>query len=194
MLAAATLSRSQPGQQRRSLVRRLGVIICCALALPAASAKAWTWPVDGPVLRPFVFDAAHPYAGGQHRGIDIAGDEGASVRAPTDGIVSFAGTVPAGGKTVSIETSFGYTATLLHLGSIGVKRGAAVVEGTTVVGTVGRSSAAQPYVYFGVRVTSEQQGYVDPLIFLPARAPSESAAPSPANSTIAARAADGEPV
>src|SRR5947209_10290004 len=108
MLAAATLSRSQPGQQRRSLVRRLGVIIVCALALPAASAQAWTWPVDGPVLRPFVFDPAHPYAGGQHRGVDIGSDEGTAVRAPTDGVVSFAGTVPNGGKTVSIETPLGY--------------------------------------------------------------------------------------
>src|SRR5438552_17877452 len=103
-------------------MRRFAVVLLCVLALPA-SARAWTWPVDGPVLRPFVFDPAHPYAGGQHRGIDIGGDQGTSVRAPADGIVSFAGTVPNGGKTVSIETPTGYTATLVPLRSIPVQRG-----------------------------------------------------------------------
>ena len=175
-------------------MRRLAVIILCALALPAASAQAWTWPVDGPVLRPFLFDSAHPYAGGQHRGIDIGGDDGAAVRAPIDGVVSFAGTVPVGGKTVSIETPLGYTATLLHLGTVAVQRGASVAEGATVVGTVGAGDGAQPYVYFGVRVTSEPQGYVDPLTVLPPR-PSAELAPAPeaSNAPAIAPASTGEP-
>ncbi len=164
-------------------MRRLGVIIFCALALPAASAQAWTWPVDGPVLRPFVFDSAHPYSAGQHRGIDIGADAGASVRAPVDGTVSFAGVVPNGGETVSIQTSSGYTATLLHLGSIDVKRGAAVAEGQTVVGAVA-DDADQPYVYFGVRVTNAPQGYVDPLTLLPVRAATD----PPAGNAVASTA------
>ena len=169
-------------------MRRLVVLGLCGFVLPAASAQAWTWPVAGTVLRPFSFDPTHPYAAGQHRGIDIAADEGASVRAPADGTVSFAGTVPGGGKTVSIQTPFGYTATLLHLGSIGVKRGGAAVEGVTAVGTVGTVGAAdgaQPYVYFGVRVTSEPQGYVDPLTLLPPQVRPE---PPPAPAAQAARA------
>jgi hypothetical protein len=149
-------------------VRRLVLVTLCALALPAASAKAWSWPVSGTVIRPFSFDPAHPYAGGQHRGIDIAADEGAAVVAPADGTISFAGTVPGGGKTVSIVTPFGYTATLLHLGSLAVKRDAAALEGVTVVGTVGPAEDGPPYVYFGVRLTSQAQGYVDPLPLLPA--------------------------
>ena len=36
----------------------------------APAARAWTWPVDGAVLQPFVFDRSHPYAAGQHRGVD----------------------------------------------------------------------------------------------------------------------------
>ena len=51
--------------------------------LPASAARAWTWPVDGPVLRPFDFDRAHPYAAGQHRGLDLGAPTGTSVRAPT---------------------------------------------------------------------------------------------------------------
>ena len=147
------------------------VLIICACALPVTGARAWTWPVDGPVLRPFTFDHAHPYAADQHRGVDLGAPSGSPVLAPAQGIVSFAGTVPTGGKTVSIETPFGYTATLVHLGSIGIVRGARVEEGS-VVGTVGPSGVVdltEPYVYFGTRTTSDPQGYVDPLTLLPSR-------------------------
>ena len=152
-------------------MRRLAVLIVCACALPVSGARAWTWPVDGPVLRPFAFDHAHPYGAGQHRGVDLGAPSGSPVLSPAKGIVSFAGTVPTGGKTVSIETAFGFTATLVHLGSISVVRGALVGEGS-VVGTVGPSGVVdspQPYVYFGTRVTSDPQGYVDPLTLLPSR-------------------------
>src|SRR3954467_14293555 len=115
---------------RRRSVRRLAVLLMCACALPVSAARAWTWPVDGPVLRPFSFDDAHPYAGGQHRGVDLGAPGGSPVLAPADGVVSFAGTLPTGGKTVSIQTAFGYTATLVHLGSIEVVRGALVREGS----------------------------------------------------------------
>ena len=162
-------------------MRRLAVVVACVCALPVPVAQAWTWPVDGPVLEPFSFDRAHPYTGGQHRGVDIAAPSGSSVLAPAEGVVSFAGTVPSGGKKVSIRTLFGYTATLLQLGSIGVSRGARVGEGS-VLGTVGPSGEpehAEPYVHFGVRVTAEDQGYVDPLSLLSAR-PVRVAAPVPA--------------
>ena len=41
-------------------------------------------PCDGAVLRPFVF-GSDPYAAGQHRGIDVAGDLGTNVEAPASG-------------------------------------------------------------------------------------------------------------
>ena len=160
-------------------MRRLAVLLLCALALPVSVAQAWTWPVDGPVLRPFLFDRAHPYAAGQHRGVELGAPAGAPVLAPSEGIVRFAGTVPTGGKTVSIETPSGHSATLVHLGSYTVKRGEAVAEGA-VVGTVGPSGVTEltePFVYFGVRTTSDPQGYLDPLTFLPAR-PAVPAVPS----------------
>src|ERR671931_386280 len=51
---------------------RRALLAAVAAALHFAPlAGAWTWPPDGPVLQPFVFDPAHPYAAGQHRGIDI---------------------------------------------------------------------------------------------------------------------------
>ena len=48
-------------------MRRLVIVALLALLVPA-SARAWSWPVDGPVLRPFSL-GSNPYVGGQHRGI-----------------------------------------------------------------------------------------------------------------------------
>ena len=161
-------------------------------------ALAWTWPVSGPVLRPFAFDRGNPYAGGQHRGADIGASVGANVVAPAGGTVTFAGSTPGGGLTIAIRTADGYSATLVHLGSLAVGRGAAVQEGA-VVGTVGSTGQAElgaPHVHLGVRIASDEHGYVDPLAFLPGRAasppPAEPAAGSAApKSGGKAASADG---
>ena len=136
--------------------------------------------MHGPVLQPFVL-GDNPYAGGQHRGIDIGASAGTAVLAPVGGSVSFAGTVPGGGRTVSIQSQDGYTVTLLHLGSEAVHRGDSIAEGTAV-GTVGPSGAAEvevPYVHLGVRRSDDQNGYLDPLLFLPQR----DVAPAPVDSS-----------
>lgn len=125
--------------------------------------------MQGPVLQPFAYDEAHPYASGQHRGVDLGGDSGETVVAPAAGTVSFAGTVPTNGKSVTIETADGYSVTLTHLGSIGVVKGAAVAE-QDAVGTLGPSGTPEvdgPYVHLGIRVTADPNGYVDPLGLLP---------------------------
>ena len=148
------------------LIALLPVLIAFQVGAPPA--LAWTWPVDGPVLRPFTF-GEDPYAAGQHRGIDVADEPGAPVRAPSSGIVSFAGSVPGGGRTVTVETADGYSVTLVHLGTIAVVRHEALAEGTPV-GTIGPTGDAEhdaPYVHLGIRLTSDAQGYVDPLGILP---------------------------
>lgn len=126
--------------------------------------------MQGPVLQPFAYDEAHPYAAGQHRGVDIGADAtGEAVGAPAAGTVSFAGTVPTSGKSVTIETADGHSVTLTHLGSIAVAKGATVVE-QDVVGTVGPSGTPEvdgPYVHLGIRLTADPNGYVDPLGLLP---------------------------
>jgi len=149
--------------------RRLGVVLFVFLAWTPA-AYAWSWPVQGPVLRPFAYDQSHPYASGQHRGVDIGADSaGESVVAPAAGTISFAGTVPTNGRSVTIETADGYSITLTHLGSIGVVKGATVAE-QDAIGTVGPSGTPEldgPYVHLGIRVTADPNGYVDPLALLP---------------------------
>src|SRR4249919_1656097 len=151
-----------------------------ALIVPAP-ALGWSWPVNGPVLTLFSFDESHPYDAGQHRGIDIGAPPGVEVTAPTSGSVAFAGTVPHQGKTVTIETTDGYSVTLVHLGSYAVGRGEAVAEGEVVgaVGPTGDDEMPVPYVHLGVRRTADEQGYVDPLSLLPVVEASPTPQPPP---------------
>jgi len=167
-------------------MRRLAVLlpVLFTFQVGASPALAWTWPVDGPVLRPFQF-GDDPYAAGQHRGVDIGAPSGTPVRAPAGGAVTFAGSVPGGGRTVTIRTGEGYAVTLVHLGSIAVASSASVGEGETVgtVGPSGEPEVAQPYVHLGVRLADDPNGYVDPLALLP---PRPAAPPQPPTSEPAA--------
>jgi hypothetical protein len=153
-------------------MKRLLSLLPALLALQAGvpPALAWTWPVDGPVLRPFSFDRERAYDGGQHRGIDIGAPTGTPVRAPAAGVVTFAGTVPVGGRTVTIATGDGYAVTLVHLGTTAVVKSAAVGEGDIVgaIGPSGESEVPEPYVHLGIRLAADPEGYLDPLAFLPA--------------------------
>lgn len=156
--------------------RRGNTFLCtvvAALAL-APSASAWVWPVDGPVLRPFVAEG-DPYSGGQHRGIDIGAPTGSDVRSAATGVASFVGRLPHQGLCLTVRTADGYSVTLVHLGSVGVTTGTPVSEGD-VVGTIGPSGdveGTEPYVYLGVRLTADPNGYLDPLGLLPPRHASE---------------------
>src|ERR1700675_4530049 len=107
-------------------MRRFLAVFLAALAV-VPMAGAWTWPADGPVLQTFSFDPAHPYAAGQHRGIAIGAEAGTPVLAAASGVVTFAGSVPTNGLTLTIQTGEGLAVSLTHLGSIGVARDAHVV-------------------------------------------------------------------
>ena len=149
--------------------RTLAAAVALAL-LVAPTASGWTWPLDGPILRPFSF-GADPYAGGHHRGIDVSGAVGTTVYAPASGTVSFVGSVPNGGHALTVQTADGYAVTLLQLGSITLVRGATVAEGQPVgvVGTSADATTREAHVHLGIRRAVEADGYLDPLDFLPAR-------------------------
>src|SRR5215213_60749 len=178
---------------RRWLMRCLAVAVLVALAVPG-SALAWAWPTDGPVLRPFLFDRAQPELPGQHRGIDVAGAAGATVASPLDGVVTFAGSTPGNGLTLSIRTADGYSVTLTHLGSLETRRGASVEEGAAVA-RVGPSGPEvdEPYVHLGIRLASDEDGYLDPLSFLPPRPAASPPAPPAPPAAVPAVGADAQP-
>src|SRR5829696_6377259 len=124
-----------------SLVLTTTAAIAAALLL-AGGAAAWTWPVDGLVVRPFHFDPDDPLVPGQHRGLDIAATSASVVRAPAAGEVTFVGSVASNGLTITIRTASGYAVTLTHLGTTAVGRNATVAEGDAV-GVVGPSGDAE---------------------------------------------------
>ena len=172
----------------------LGATSVAALVV-SGPAAAWSWPADGDVLRPFAL-GSDAYAAGQHRGIDVAGADGSPIRAPASGTVSFAGSLPTYGRSLTILTADGYAVTLVHLGSIEVQKGDTVDEGSAVatMGSSGEPEHAAPSVHLGVRVASEAEGYVDPLGLLPPRGVTRPSTPeSPAPVTTTAPAASSVP-
>jgi hypothetical protein len=143
---------------------------------PATAAGRWEWPVEGDVLTRYA-NGDDPYAGGQHRGIDIAAPVGEPVRAATDGTVTFAGEVGSSGLTIAVRTGDGrFDTSYLHLESAAVREGDRVAAGDVLgaVGESGRRSAAEPHLHFGVRDAGERHSYRDPLDFL-----TQSAGPGP---------------
>ena len=171
-------------------IRLVALVLVLLLAWTPA-AYAWSWPVQGPVLQPFAYDEAHPYASGQHRGVDIGADSaGETVAAPAAGTVSFVGTVPTNGRSVPIETPDGYSFTLTHRGSVAVVKGATVAEEDAIgrVGPSGTPEEDEPYVHLGIRMTADPNGYIDPLGLLP---PASAAGTSDSTSTSSQPASSG---
>jgi hypothetical protein len=163
------------------------IAILLTLALPHGAAAAdggsgaWPWPLLGEVITPYK-NGSDPYAAGQHRGLDIAAPAGTPVRAIVDGRVTFAGTLPDGGVTVTVRSADdGYLVSDLHLASRAVSRGATVAVGEKlgVVGTTGKRSAAPPHLHLSVRRASDR-AYLDPMSLLgPQRVAKSSATPAP---------------
>lgn len=153
-------------------MRRLIVtatLLLASLGAPASAAAGWIWPVEGAVITPYR-NGSDPYAGGQHRGIDIAAATGTPVRAAAGGTVTFSGTAGSSGLTVAVRTADGrFDTSYLHLSAVSVAKGDRVQTGARLgaAGTSGRRSAAQPHLHFGVREAGSRHAYRDPLTLLP---------------------------
>ncbi|HEY6776737.1 MAG TPA: M23 family metallopeptidase, partial [Thermoleophilaceae bacterium] len=109
------------------------------LASTGTARAEWVWPLRGQVITTYS-NVDDPYAGGQHRGIDIAGPVGARVVAAAGGEVHFAGTAGSSGLTVSIRTADGFDTSYLHLSSVSVRERELVSSGD-VLGAVGMTGA-----------------------------------------------------
>jgi murein DD-endopeptidase MepM/ murein hydrolase activator NlpD len=132
-------------------------------ALPRLS-----WPVAGRVTSPFAM--RH---GRLHEGIDIALAAGAPVRAALEGVVLAAGELGTYGRAIVLVHG-GHLATVYaHLDRVEVAVDDQVTREQQVGtgGVTGRSSG--PHLHFEVRFDGTP---VDPLVFLDAPPPHESAA------------------
>lgn len=174
-------------------------LIALALLRPsiADAESGWQWPVHGDVITSYSNDNSKPYAGGMHRGIDIAAPVGTNVEAARAGTVSYAGNLGSSGLTVAVRTDDGtYATSYLHLSAIAVSRGQHVDTGQRLgaVGTTGERSAQQPHLHFGVRLADRDNFYIDPLSLLPALpAAVVPATPAPVSAPVRARA-NAQPV
>lgn len=139
-------------------------LIGLAIGSPAVAARPWQLPVPHAVLRDFHFDTDHPFAAGQHRGIDLAAAVGEAVRAACAGEVTFAGSLFAAGLAVSIVCGERLTS-YLYLDAITVRRGESVAVGERIgsVGVSKESTLNQSHLHFSVRRQHERWGYIDPL-------------------------------
>jgi Peptidase family M23 len=157
------------------------------LALAGPARAEWIWPLSGGVITTYR-NGDDPYAGGQHRGIDIAGPVGARVVAAAGGEVRFAGTAGSSGLTVSVRTSDGFDTSYLHLSSVSVREGEFVSSGHALgaVGTTGSRSASEPHLHFGVREAGTPHAYRNPLDFLPPLQVPTPEAPRPGPSPVPA--------
>ncbi|MEO0023770.1 MAG: hypothetical protein RL196_211 [Actinomycetota bacterium] len=135
----------------------------------------WIYPVSSTeVVRDFLSPNGDYSAG--HRGIDFATVEGESVLAVADGVVRFAGSV-AGRGVVSINLADGYTAEVEPVCPL-VATGDSVLPGRKVAtvcsGEV--SHCATTCLHLSARRFSAEYargfGYLSPLLFLGAFAPS----------------------
>jgi murein DD-endopeptidase MepM/ murein hydrolase activator NlpD len=102
-----------------------------------------------------------------HYGVDVAAPEGAPVRAPADGLVTFAHPdLLLTGGTLVIDHGHGLSSTFIHLSRIDVELGEEVRQGEPVgaVGATGRATG--PHLHWGMNwfdVRLDPQLLVEPM-------------------------------
>lgn len=154
-----------------ALASTMQVAATVARVLPRASGRPatdtsqarWTWPLLGPqvLISPFDGPAQRWLPG--HRGVDLAGFDGAPVRAVEDGVVSFSGVINGVG-VVSVIHDGGLLSTYQPVMNRSAKGQA--VRGGEMIGTLAANgSHCWPLdcLHLGAR---RGKDYLDPMMFL----------------------------
>lgn len=128
-------------------------------------AASFIWPVQGRVSGRF--GNQRIYNGtpkSPHSGMDIAAGQGAPVRAPAAGVVSFvAPDLYLTGGTLVLDHGHGVSSNFLHLSRINVQTGDTVKQGD-VIGAVGATGRATgPHLHWGMNWFDVR---IDPLLVL----------------------------
>ena len=116
------------------------------------------WPTEGHVTSPFG-PRTSPFTGQpqQHTGVDIAAPPGTPIRAPADGIVTFAGTLPGYGHALVLTHGFGFKTFYGHNQRNQVIKGQTVKRGQVIalVGNTGYSTGA--HLHYEVLLNDQPQ-------------------------------------
>lgn len=110
-------------------------------------------PARGPIGSRFGY-RIDPINGKQklHAGVDIAVSPGTPVRAPADGVVSFAGWDEFYGKLVSIDHGYGVLTRYAHNSQIYVQVGQKVSKFDVISGSGNTGRSTGPHLHYEVRV------------------------------------------
>ena len=128
-------------------------------------AQAFAWPVQGRISGRFgnqrVYNGTPKAA---HSGMDIAAPNGTPVKAPADGVVTFAAPdLYLTGGTLVLDHGHGISSNFLHLSRLNAKVGDVVKKGEVIaaVGSTGRSTG--PHLHWGMNWFDVR---IDPLLVL----------------------------
>lgn len=152
---------------RRSLFWLLVVISLLGGTASAVASTALSPPVPGGVVLAFgaVYESGSTHV--THRGLDLQGSAGETVRAACDGVVTFAGEVPAegGGRTlaVTIRSADGLLVCVSPLATTSARKGATVAAGDPLgeLAQSGDGSRSDTHVHLSVR---DGDTYIEPTL------------------------------
>jgi len=122
------------------------------------------WPVRGWVTSRFGYRVSPFFEGTTfHQGLDIANEEGTSIKAPADGVIIFNGWQGSYGKLIVIDHGYGYSTRFGHQERTLVNIGQRVKRGQVIgfLGNTGRSTA--PHLHYEVRLNGVP---LNPIKFL----------------------------
>lgn len=122
------------------------------------------WPVQGFVTSGFGHRHA-PLRGGTrfHEGIDIASPVGTPIKAPADGVVTFAGYKSGLGKVIVVDHGYGISTMYGHNAQINVTEGDRIKRGMIIasIGMTGRTTG--PHLHYQVMVDGVP---IDPMKYI----------------------------
>lgn len=141
-------------------MRALATVLT-AVVLSLSPGDRWITPLPGPVIER-IFDLRNgPYQAG-HRGLDLHARQGDTVLAPTDGTVTFSGTVVDRG-VLTLRTTSGYLVSFEPVSSA-LRAGDSVQRGDTLGVVAGGGHCRISSLHVGVR---SDKTYLNPLRFFP---------------------------
>lgn len=128
-------------------------------------AQTFIWPVQGRISGRF--GNQRVYNGtpkSPHSGMDIAVPTGTPVKAPADGVITFAdpGLYLTGG-TVVLDHGHGISSNFLHLSRIDVKVGDSIKQGDVIAASGATGRVTGPHLHWGMNWFETR---IDPLLVL----------------------------